>query len=164
MGLFAEVFSMLNGHRCRYVVVGGLAAVLHGHSRMTADIDLAVDLDTDEAAKVLRALEELGMQPRMPVDFADFLSPEARRQWKTDKNMIVFSLHHPDNPLLSVDLFIENPIAFAELWERAEEMTLDGLSLKVASISDLIRLKQMAGRAQDLQDIAYLEKILNERQ
>ena len=64
--------------------------------------------------------------------------------------------------MLSLDLFIENPIAFSDLWARAEEMTLDDLSLKVASIPDLIRLKQMAGREQDVQDIKYLQEILKQ--
>ena len=164
MQSFTELFSVLNKHQCRYVVVGGLAAVLHGHSRLTADIDLAVDLATEEASKVLRALDEFGMQPRAPVEMADFLSPETRQQWKADKRMVVFSLYHPHKPMLSLDLFIDNPIEFSDLWERAEDMTLDGLPLKVASLPDLIRLKQIAGREQDVQDIKYLKEILKQNE
>ena len=159
MRLFTELFAALNRRGCRYVIVGGLAAVLHGYGRFTADIDLAIDLERQEAAKVLRTLTELGMRPRPPVDIAEFLSPEARRQWKTQKHMIVFSLYHPDKPMLSVDLFIENPIAFSDLWERAETMMVDGASLRVAGIDDLIRLKEIAARPQDLRDIQYLRKI-----
>ena len=159
MRLFTHIFSALNKHACRYVIVGGLAAVLHGYIRFTADIDLAIDLEEKEAAKVLRALAELGLRPRVPVDMAEFLSPRVRRQWKTQKNMIVFSLYQPDQPMLSVDLFVENPIAFSELWEGAKTMTVDGVPLRVAGIDDLIRLKQISARPQDLRDIQYLRKI-----
>ena len=163
--VFTRVFAALNGRGCRYVVVGGLAAVLHGYSRLTADIDLAIDLQGEEASKVMQALEELGMAPRLPaVALADFLSPETRREWQAQRNMVVFSLHHPSDPLLSVDLFVDNPIDFASLWDRAEDLALDGLSVKVASIPDLIHLKTLAGRAQDLQDIAYLQQIRAKRQ
>ena len=57
MPLFEPVIRTLNASGTRYVVVGGLATVLHGHARMTADIELIVDLELE--------LEELGM--RIPV-------------------------------------------------------------------------------------------------
>jgi hypothetical protein len=44
MSLFEPVFLALNNAEVRYVVVGGLATVLHGYARLTADIDLVVDL------------------------------------------------------------------------------------------------------------------------
>ena len=44
MALFEPVFRALNDTGARYVVVGGLATVLHGYARFTADADLVVDL------------------------------------------------------------------------------------------------------------------------
>jgi len=44
VAIFAPVFEALNGARVRYVVVGGVAVVLHGHARLTTDLDLVVDL------------------------------------------------------------------------------------------------------------------------
>ena len=44
MSFFEDFFSALNVEGVRYIVVGGMAVVLHGHPRMTADIDLIVDL------------------------------------------------------------------------------------------------------------------------
>jgi hypothetical protein len=51
MSLYVPVFEALNHMQVRYVVVGGLAAVLHGYARLTADIDLMVDLEPEEAKK-----------------------------------------------------------------------------------------------------------------
>ena len=48
MALFEPVFAALEMARARYVVVGGLATVLHGFARLTDDIDLVVDLDPSE--------------------------------------------------------------------------------------------------------------------
>ncbi|OGR91725.1 MAG: hypothetical protein A2V88_09150 [Elusimicrobia bacterium RBG_16_66_12] len=52
MALFEPIFDALNRAGVRYVVVGGLATVLHGYARLTVGIDLIVDLAPDEARKV----------------------------------------------------------------------------------------------------------------
>ena len=56
MSVFEPIFQILNTARVRYVVVGGLATVLHGYARLTADVDLAVDLAPEEATKMIQAL------------------------------------------------------------------------------------------------------------
>ena len=53
MSLFEPIFDALNRARVRYVVVGGFATVLHGHARLTADIDLVIDLSPAEVRKAL---------------------------------------------------------------------------------------------------------------
>ncbi|MGH8307715.1 MAG: DUF6036 family nucleotidyltransferase, partial [Gammaproteobacteria bacterium] len=40
-----EIFAALDKTQVRYVVVGGLAVILHGHIRLTQDLDLLIDLD-----------------------------------------------------------------------------------------------------------------------
>ena len=71
----------------RYVVVGGLATVLHGYARLTADIDLIIDLDPQEARKGIDALAKHGMVPRLPLDPYDFAKPDIRRHWIDDEDM-----------------------------------------------------------------------------
>lgn len=74
MSFFLPVFRLLNDADVRYVVVGGIATILHGYVRATADIDLVVDLHADEASKTIRALTDGGFAARVPVDpmqFAD---------------------------------------------------------------------------------------------
>ena len=65
----------------------------------------------------------------------------------------------PGDPLRSVDLFVENPISFEELWSGADLVDLDGTPARIASIPDLIRLKRIADRPQDHADIEALEQI-----
>jgi hypothetical protein len=62
-----------------------------------------------------------------------------------------------------VDLFVESPIDFAALWERAEVLPLDATNVRVACIADLVALKRLAGRPHDLADIEALEAIAARR-
>lgn len=160
MALFEPLFHGLNEAGVRYVVVGGVAVVLHGHARLTVDVDLAVDLAEAEARRAIDALVGLGLQPRVPVEAADFADRERREAWIRDRGMKVFSLIHPSNPLLVVDLFVEHPIPFEEMLARSVAIDVGGTTVQVASIPDLIRLKQLAGRPLDLSDIEHLEAIL----
>ena len=66
MGLFEDFFRTLNQNGVRYVVVGGLAVVLHGHPRMTAVIDLVVDLEPSAARLAIQTLTEMGLRPMIP--------------------------------------------------------------------------------------------------
>lgn len=159
MSLFEPVFAGLNRHAVRYVVVGGVAVVLHGHPRLTGDLDLAIDLSPPAATAAVETFSELGLQPRLPVDAHEFADPTIRQRWVQERNLEVFSFHDPANPLLEVDLFARDPLPFEELWQRAELMDVGGVRVPVASIPDLIRLKEMAGRSQDVSDINALREI-----
>ncbi len=159
MALYQPLFNALNDARVQYVVVGGLATVLHGYARMTADVDLVVNLEQVEAQKAVQAITACGMKPKLPVDPALFADAAIRESWINDKNMLVFSFYDPKNPLLSVDLFVHEPMPYRQLAQRAVHMNIGGVSIPVCSIDDLIQLKRDAGRAKDLEDIAHLEEI-----
>ncbi len=163
MAIFGPLFKALNEAEIRYVVVGGLAVVLHGHARLTADVDLIVDLDPAQAARTIQVLVSRGFHSRVPVNPADFADPAIREAWIRERGMQVFSMFDPSNPMRVVDLFVSHPIPFEELFERSTRFDLVETHVQVASIPDLIRLKRMAGRPQDLADIERLEAIQRER-
>ena len=149
MTLFEPVFRALDQAGVRYVVVGGVAVVLHGHARLTADLDLAVDLNPEPARTAIEALVGLGLRPTVPVDPAMFADAETRDRWVSERNMRVFSMRHLDDPLNQVDLFVDEPIPFEELWGRSIEVALENLRVRIASIPDLITMKELAGRRLD---------------
>lgn len=163
MSLLEPLFEALNRADVRYVVVGGVATVLHGFARLTADVDIVVDLTPAEARKAIDALVGLGLRPRAPVDAAAFADIAVRESWMRDKGMRVFSLWDPAHPMREVDLFVEHPIDFEALFARAEIVPLETTTVRVASIPDLIALKRLANRPQDVADIEALEAIQQAR-
>jgi hypothetical protein len=164
LGIFSRMlpleslFRELNDRGGRYVVVGGLAVVLHGHLRATGDVDLVIDLAPDQVDRTLVALEGAGFQPYVPVPASDFADPAKRAAWVREKGMLVFSLRPPSGVPM-VDLFLEHPVPFDQLWARSTQVTLRGVPVRLASIDDLIGLKRMAGRPEDLSDIEALGEI-----
>jgi predicted nucleotidyltransferase len=160
MAVLEPLFKALNDAGVRYVVVGGLAVVLHGHARLTVDVDLVVDLDEGPAIRAIDALVGMGLRPRIPVNPRDFANRSVREAWIRDRGMQVFSMFDQSNPMRAVDLFVDHPVPFEELWSRSVEFELQETTVRVASIPDLIHLKRLAGRAQDQADIEQLEAIL----
>jgi hypothetical protein len=159
MSLFLPIFEALEAAQVRYVTVGGVAVVLHGHPRLTADLDLIVDLEPQRAEAAIDALVAIGFRPRLPVDTAGFADPAVRRSWIEEKGMTVFSLWDPDDPTRAVDLFVRQPIPFEELWARSRSIDLGTVHARVASIDDLIAMKMLAGRPVDLEDVEALSAI-----
>lgn len=159
MTLFEPIFAALERAGIRYVTVGGVAVVLHGHARLTADLALVVDLAPQAASGAIAALTAIGLRPRLPVDASGFSDPSVRERWIAERGMMVFTLWDPDDPLRSVDLFVESPIDFEELWGRAVVADVGGTPVRIASIPDLIHMKRMADRPMDREDILTLEHI-----
>ena len=160
MALYPPLFRALNAAGIRYVVVGGVATVLHGYARLTADVDLILDLEEEAAVRAVRALTAYGLRPRIPVNPEDFADALIRDGWVRDKGMRVFSFFLPDEPLLSVDVFADHPIEFEDIYERSETCNIGSCPVRIASIPDLISMKRLADRPRDREDIVHLEKIL----
>jgi len=158
-GNVESVLNALNAAGVRYLVVGGVAVVLHGHLRTTADLDLVVDLEEENVTRAVQALTRLGFKPRAPVPAAQLADDHIRRGWVEHRGMTVFSLWNARMPGFEVDIFAESPFDFTAAAGRAVRAMLDTTEAPVASLDDLIALKRAAGRPQDLQDIAALEEI-----
>jgi len=157
--VYEAVFCGLNGAGVRYLIVGAVAVNLHGVPRMTADLDVMIDLAGPNLRSFVDTMVALGYRPRAPVSPADLLDAKARRTWRETKGMVTFTWIHPDRPYEEVDLFLENPIEFAPAYARRVEVAAGTLSLPIACIQDLVALKRLAGRAQDRSDIDALMQL-----
>ena len=156
-----EVMTALVQAEVDFVVVGGVAVVLQGHPRMTADLDVVLDLEQDNVLRAVSALQALGLVARLPVMAEELADPERRREWTTQRNMTVFSFHDPVDPRREVDIFVDPPIDAGELARSARRVQLGHATVQVASIDHLIRMKRIAGRPQDIADIDALQRILD---
>jgi hypothetical protein len=163
IGMFEALLAALVKANVRFVVVGGLAVVIQGHARLTADVDLVIDLAPANAHRAVEALTARGLRPLLPVDPLAFADAARRAEWVETRNLEVFSMRDEQNPLLTVGLFAREPIPFEELWAHVDQILLGGETVRVASIPHLIQMKRTAGRPQDLADINQLERIAARR-
>jgi hypothetical protein len=162
--LYEDLFRGLAAARIRYVVVGGVALVLHGVVRFTADLDLLVALDPENVDAFLKAMEDLGYQPKPPLRAAAFADPRMRAEWKEMRGMQVFTFYHPQRPVELVDVFIDEPIDFAAVERDKQIFTARGIEIPAISIPHLRHLKALSGRPQDLADIQALEDLERDEQ
>ena len=156
-----DILAALNQAGVRYLIVGGVAVVLHGHLRTTKDLDLVIQLERENLLRALQAFEALGFQPLVPVRLLDFVEPRNRETWIRDKNMVVFSLWHPEKPTQKIDLFVEEPFDFEVAYSRASSKSLGATEAPVVSLDDLIEMKRTVGRPQDVADVEVLELLKN---
>lgn len=154
-----DVLRALHEAEVRAVVVGGVAVVLHGHPRLTADLDLVLDLASQNVTAALTVLVQQGLRPRLPVAPEQFADPVIRERWQRERNLTVFSLHDPADPLREVDLLAESPLPFDELWDASRIVVVADVPVRVAGIDHLIAMKRAAGRPQDLADVVALEAL-----
>ncbi|MFZ3375486.1 MAG: hypothetical protein WA183_08025 [Chthoniobacterales bacterium] len=151
------ILRALNGADVRYLIVGGLAVVAHGYVRYTADVDIVLDLERDNALRAMKALDAIAYRPLVPVDATDFADEEKRRVWIREKNMLVFQMRNPDRESTRLDIFVKEPFAFTEEFAQAKWEEVAGIRAPVLRYDELIRLKRSSGRPQDLIDIDQLE-------
>jgi len=140
-----------------FLVVGGLAVVAHGYGRQTQDLDIVIRLEPGPVKAAFVALEGLGYRPRVPVTAAGFADRAQRSAWIEAKGMTVLSFHSDRFRDTPVNVFVTEPFDFAEEHRLAMvEEIAPGLTVRIVRLPCLLRLKQEAGRPQDLADVAEL--------
>ncbi len=157
------IFEALDGAGVRYLIAGGVAVNIHGYQRMTADLDLVVQLERDNIVKAMSALNSLGYRPIVPVTEIDFADADIRQGWVKNKNMKVLSFHADQSPETAIDIFVTEPFDFDKAYNAAIAAEINPeLIVNVVSIPMLIKMKNEAGRPRDLDDVMHLEMIADE--
>lgn len=156
---YEEVFKALNKAKVKYAVAGGVAVVLYGYVRFTADLDLIIHLEEKNISRLFDAFYNLGYRAKLPVTKEQFMDKKNREDWIRNKEMVVFSFYHQTDPLKNIDIFVEEPIKFKTLEKSLQMLRAGTLSIPVLSIKHLIQIKKKAGRQRDIIDITNLEQI-----
>jgi hypothetical protein len=136
-----------------FVVVGGIAVVLHGSVRLTQDLDISYAADETNLEQLGAVLVELGAKLRGVDEELPFV-PDARTLRQTSMLCL-------ETKLGILDLLAqpEGAPPYHELRGRADRLNVGDFAVLVASIDDLLAMKRAAGRAKDLADIEDLEAI-----
>lgn len=136
------VFSSLEKHQVKYLVIGGIASVLYGVPRATFDLDILIEATKENANNLLVAFEEAQLGTAVLVTVDEILAHE----------ITIF------RDVIRIDVQTRTPgIEFDAAWEKRETMEHDGQKFFVVSKSDLIASKRAAGRDIDLDDVSLLE-------
>jgi hypothetical protein len=146
VSLILDVIQGLNSEGVSYVVVGGVAVVLHGRNRVTMDLDLVISLDDANIRKTVKILTGLGLKPRIPVNPLDFADSEIRRQWVEERGMDVFSFIDPTRATAGVDIFATYQVDYSELVSRSVLGPLGETQVRCCSLDDLTTIESVANR------------------
>lgn len=156
---YLDLFSNLEAYEVDYLLIGGLAVSLHGVERATMDIDITVAMHPDNLSHLVACAKNLGLKPVAPVPLESLNNLGLLKQWHTEKNMQAFVMRTEELAGVTLDVLLFTAIDFADMHQRAVYFEVGNVRIPVASIDDLIGLKQAAGRAIDLSDIEHLQKI-----
>ena len=160
---FTMIVSALEKAGVRYIVAGGLAVNAHGFLRFTKDVDIVVQLVSENIERAFAALTAAGYRPSVPILAAQFSDAEMRAGWIRDKNMQVLQFWSDAHPETPVDMFVTEPFEFDQEYSRALVKPLHGaIEVRFVSMPTLIHMKETAGRSQDLVDIENLKLRIND--
>jgi hypothetical protein len=153
-----EVFAALDRHGVRYILVGGLAAILHGAPHVTTDADIVPELGRDNLERLSAALRELNARIRVAgepagVPFDHSAESLARVQmW----NLVT------DRGNVDIAFVPSGTRGYDDLSRDAHPITVRGIDVPVASLADVIRSKEAAGRDRDRLVLPVLRRLLEE--
>ncbi len=140
---FRDILVALNDANVDFLVVGAYAVAAHGFPRATGDLDIWVRANIESAPKVLRALREFGA-PMHKIKESDFAAPS-----------VVFQIGIPPS---RIDILtVVSGLDFDSAWANRIALTIEGVTIPVIGLSDLITNKRAAGRPRNLADITALE-------
>lgn len=154
---FKTLLSALAANDVEFVIIGGLAATLHGSARVTYDLDIVYSRTPENLAKIVAALSPYqpylrGAPEGLPFKF----------DVETLKRGLNFTFTTSVGP---IDLLGELPGigGYEAVHERTTTATMFDRTYLFVDLEALIASKKAAGRPKDLETIAELETIREER-
>jgi hypothetical protein len=161
----SQLLALLAAHEVRYVIIGGVAAIVHGASRATFDIDIVPEWTAENLDRLADALREADARLRL----LDGAEPIA---FPIDANSLRhFEVSTWRTSLGDLDVIVGSPTArrgeladYAALRERAAERHAFGLTIFVADLADVIESKRALSRAPDLAALPELDRLYEHQQ
>ncbi len=157
-----EILIALSEKDIKFIIFGGVAVVLHGVERMTLDLDLSLEMSSENIKKFLEVIKKFELTPRAPLPPEVLLDKELINYIIKEKNAIAFTFLDRNNPFKQIDVLIHPDLRY-ELWiNKVDWMDLFGYKICVLSKQAIIELKQnlKEKRDKDKMDIKELKKSL----
>ena len=158
-----RIFAALSNEDVRFILIGGMAAILHGDVGVTMDIDIVPALDPanlDHLAAALRSLDARIRAEGIPGGLVFDCSADFLRNLGPD-GVLNLTTRDGDIDLAFVPAGTRG---FEDLRRSAVVIDIAGLSIPVASLADVIRSKDAADRPKDRQALPRLRELLERTQ
>jgi hypothetical protein len=150
------ILRVLDSHRVRYVVIGGIAAAAHGSPSVTVDLDICYARDRENLARLAEALKAMNARLRGAPEDVPFLL-DAKTLEMGDH--FTFATDYGSFDCLGTPAGIGS---FDALASGAEWVDFDGLRVLIASLNDLIQMKRASGRPKDRVELEILGALRQE--
>ena len=152
-----KIFRALNEHRVDYVVIGALAATLHGSPLRTEDVDVCPARAGGNLARLARAL--LALEAK---EYDSRRGELVARSWD-EATLLGDATWLLATTAGRLDLVFDpdGTGGYDDLVRDATEVEVDGLRFRVASLEDVIRSKEAAGRPKDKEQLPTLRRLLD---
>ncbi len=142
---FRDFIQALNDNKVDYVLVGGMAVILHGYVRGTGDMDIWVNKTKDNYKKLVKAFTQFGM-PVFDMTEMAFLGNEFD-VWGIGVQPVRIEV-----------MTAVKGLNFEETYKLSQFYNEEGLKIRFIHLNHLIEAKKAAGRFRDLDDIDQLTK------
>lgn len=150
------LFGVLHAHGVRYVVIGGMAATVHGSPTVTGDLDICYERTDENLEALSTALRDLDARLRGAPEGVPFLVEAASI---AAGDHFTFTTRLGDLDCMATPAGVDG---YRDLRANAVAIDLDGLAVWVASIDDLIRMKGATGRPKDRVELEILGALRDE--
>jgi predicted nucleotidyltransferase len=141
---FRDFISALNNNDVDYILVGGYSVILHGYSRTTGDLDVWVNKEKKNYAKLVKAFTEFEMPVFNMTEDTFLNNPELN----------VFTFGRPPR---SIDIMTNvKGLDFGETFKDSKIVTVENLKVRLIHLNQLLQAKKASGRHKDLDDIENL--------
>lgn len=149
------ILAVLQRHGVAFVLIGGFAANVHGSPLLTSDVDITPETASDNLARLSSALTELDARIRAegtePLPFAhDADALAAAGTWN-------LTTKYGD---LDISMVPSGTRGYDDLRRDAVEVTIKGVPVLLASLADIVRSKDAAGRDKDRRALPVLRELL----
>jgi hypothetical protein len=152
-----EMFACLDRHGVEYVLIGGLAAVLHGSPLPTVDADICPSANPNNLVRLAAALEEIDARIRT-ADTPDGVRFPHDAAFLSGVALLNLVTRVGD---LDVSFTPAGTAGYADLAARATTVEIHGVAVPVAALEDIIRSKEAAGRPKDMRALPTLRQLLD---
>ncbi len=153
---FREILRILSKHEVEYIVVGGVAAVIHGAPVTTFDLDALIRINEENAGRLIKALEELDARYR---EHQTIMRP-TENDVLSGGHLLLMTSAGP----LDVLGFVGDDNRYENLLTETKEMEISGTRFRVLDLDELIRLKRETDRPKDRAVLELLEEVLRRRE